>query len=414
VTVSDDKPSILLESVSKQYRKYEDSPALVNSFRNIVKRTRNSHVWAVRDVDMQVDSGECVGVIGRNGAGKSTLLQMLAGITSPTTGRLRVVGRVAPLISVGVGFHPELTGRENVYVNATILGLTRPEIDRRFDEIVDFSGIEDFIDTPVKFYSSGMSVRLGFSVAIQVEPDIFLVDEVLGVGDLAFQMKCYDRIRSVIQSGSTVVVVSHNLTVVRNLCQRVLVMEKGERSFDGSADGAIDHFHTVLSELREPEGADLGWVRHRGGVGRIALVSLGRESGESTTSFEVDDELVVDLRVDIDADVEEVFLGVTVYAADGVLVYADAPGYVDAWPILCAGESRDVTMRLGLSLPTGTYTVAVTLYERSPLAGAPTQLDQTRGQVIHVQGRGLVQGLADLHASFGPSLIHAEPDDKGR
>src|SRR5438105_3898304 len=173
-------------------------------FRN---RTRRSRLWAVRHVDLDVAPGECVGVIGRNGSGKSTLLQMIAGVTAPTEGSVAVHGRVAPLISVGVGFHPELTGRENVFVNGAILGMSRSTIEQRLDDIVEFSEIAAFIDTPVKFYSSGMAVRLGFSVAIYAHPEVLLVDEVLAVGDLSFQLKSYERMMEIRQSGTTILVV---------------------------------------------------------------------------------------------------------------------------------------------------------------------------------------------------------------
>src|SRR5690242_6134829 len=163
---------ITLDNVGKRYTKFEDAPMLVSAALRFRARTKRSQLWAVRNVSLEVAAGECIGVIGRNGSGKSTLLQMVAGVTAPTEGRVAVRGKVAPLISVGVGFHPELTGRENVYVNAAILGLPRRETERRFDAIVDFAEIEDFIDTPVKFYSSGMYVRLGFAVATQVDPDV--------------------------------------------------------------------------------------------------------------------------------------------------------------------------------------------------------------------------------------------------
>ena len=169
-------PIIRLAGVGKRYLKYEDEPMLLTRALRLRHRTRRSQLWAVRDVSFELHPGDSVGVIGRNGSGKSTLLQMLAGVTSPTEGTITVGGRVAPLVSVGVGFHPELTGRENVYVNGTILGLSRAEIDARFDAMVEFSGIEAFIDTPVKFYSSGMYVRLGFAVAVEAIPDVLLVD----------------------------------------------------------------------------------------------------------------------------------------------------------------------------------------------------------------------------------------------
>jgi lipopolysaccharide transport system ATP-binding protein len=195
--------------------------------------------WAVRDVSLQVKRGEAFGVIGPNGAGKSTILKLLSGIMRPTRGSLTVRGRLSALIEVGAGFHPDLTGRENVFLNGTILGMTRREIARRFDEIVAFSGLEDFIDTPVKRYSSGMYARLGFSVAAHVDPDILIVDEVLSVGDYIFQQKCMERMTRVIRGSATVIFVSHNLRAVAELCQRAVLMDHGQAVAIGPTDEVI-------------------------------------------------------------------------------------------------------------------------------------------------------------------------------
>src|SRR5690606_37347034 len=208
VTAHPTPPAIELAGVGKRYRLAERS--LVQALRPSRRRTVRQ-LWAVQGLDLQVEPGETVGLLGHNGAGKSTLLRMMAGVSEPTEGRVTVRGRVAPLISVGVGFHQELTGRENVYVNGMLLGLTRAEVEARFDEIVDFAELRDRIDTPVKFYSSGMFMRLGFSVAVHVDPDVLLVDEVLAVGDVAFQLKCFDRMRELSARGTTTVLVSHSM-----------------------------------------------------------------------------------------------------------------------------------------------------------------------------------------------------------
>ncbi|WBL41313.1 ABC transporter ATP-binding protein [Algoriphagus halophytocola] len=185
--------------------------------------------WALKDVSFEVKQGEVLGVIGKNGAGKSTLLKILSKITEPTSGRIEMIGRVAALLEVGTGFHPELTGRENIYMNGTILGMTKKEIDGKLDEIIDFSGVEKYIDTPVKFYSSGMRVRLGFSVAAHLEPEILIIDEVLAVGDYEFQQKCLGKMEDVSQKeGRTVLFVSHNMDAVRNLCNRSVLLNEGK------------------------------------------------------------------------------------------------------------------------------------------------------------------------------------------
>ncbi|HEY1380944.1 MAG TPA: ABC transporter ATP-binding protein, partial [Gemmataceae bacterium] len=196
-------------------------------------------LWALKDVSLEVPAGEVVGIIGHNGAGKSTLLKILSRIVEPTSGRAAVRGRLGSLLEVGTGFHPELTGRENIYLNGAILNMGRREIDRKFDAIVDFAEIADFIDTPVKRYSSGMYVRLGFAVAAHMTPDILLVDEVLAVGDMKFQRKCMEHAKHLRDNNATVVIVSHNMFSIKAMCTRVVYMSHGQVVYDGSPEGAI-------------------------------------------------------------------------------------------------------------------------------------------------------------------------------
>jgi lipopolysaccharide transport system ATP-binding protein len=220
-------------------------------------RATREEFWALKDVSFEVQPGEVLGVIGRNGAGKSTLLKVLSRITEPTHGRIRIRGRVASLLEVGTGFHPDLTGRENVFLNGAILGMTRAEIRRKFDEIVAFSDIEKFLDTPVKRYSSGMYVRLAFAVAAHLEPDILIVDEVLAVGDLQFQNKCLGKMRDVSrQGGRTVLLVSHNMAAIQALCSLCLVLNQGRLTYAGGIQQAVDSY---LEVHRPDRGAE--WVR---------------------------------------------------------------------------------------------------------------------------------------------------------
>lgn len=202
----------------------------------------DKHFWALKDVSFEVQEGEVLGIIGKNGAGKSTLLKLLSRITEPTFGHAIMRGRVASLLEVGTGFHPDLTGRENIYLNGATLGMTRAEIKRKFDEIVAFSGVEQFIDTPVKRYSSGMTVRLGFAVAAHLEPEILIVDEVLAVGDAEFQDKCIGKMRDVASGGRTVLFVSHNMTSIERLCTKGIVMRNGKVDFNGSQNDCIDFY----------------------------------------------------------------------------------------------------------------------------------------------------------------------------
>lgn len=209
-------------------------------------------VWALKDIDFSVEQGDVVGIIGKNGAGKSTLLKLLSRVTAPTVGEINVCGRIASLLEVGTGFHPEMTGRENIYMNGAIMGMNKAEITRKLDEIVDFSGCERYIDTPVKRYSSGMKVRLGFSVAAHLEPDILVVDEVLAVGDAEFQKKAIGKMQDVSNGqGRTVLFVSHNMAAVRNLCQKGVVLRDGMTDFIGTVDEAINHYRSTTSPQSE-------------------------------------------------------------------------------------------------------------------------------------------------------------------
>jgi lipopolysaccharide transport system ATP-binding protein len=238
-------------------------------------------IWALQDVSCEIKHGELVGIIGRNGAGKSTLLKILSRITEPTAGYADIYGRVGSLLEVGTGFHPELTGRENIYLNGAILGMGRTEIDSKFDEMVAFAEIEKFIDTPVKHYSSGMYVRLAFAVAAHLEPEILLVDEVLAVGDAAFQKKCLGKMGDVVQQGRTVLFVSHNMGLMQALCQRGIFLHDGVICADTSIDGAVQAY---LQTLEQPELPDLAMRADRKGSGRVRLtaVEILNGSGDST------------------------------------------------------------------------------------------------------------------------------------
>jgi ABC-type polysaccharide/polyol phosphate transport system ATPase subunit len=255
------RPAIEVEHLSKRYRLGEDQfgvtlrEAVARSVRRLGRRggrPRRDEIWSLQDVSFQVAEGEALGVIGRNGAGKSTLLKLLSRITEPTGGVARTRGRVAALLEVGTGFHPELTGRENVYLNAAILGMGRRAVDRRFDEIVVFAGMERFIDTPIKRYSSGMYLRLAFSVAAHLEPDILAVDEVLAVGDAEFQAKCVGRMASAEREGRTVVFVSHNLDAIARLCPRSVWLEQGSvQAIGPTAEVLNDYLGALASRTTE-------------------------------------------------------------------------------------------------------------------------------------------------------------------
>ena len=264
----------------------------------------SDYVWALRDINFKVEEGEVLGIIGKNGAGKSTLLKLLSNITTPTTGEITAYGRIASLLEVGTGFHPEMTGRENIYMNGSIMGMTRGEINRKLDEIVDFAGVERYLDTPVKRYSSGMTVRLGFAVAAFLEPEILVVDEVLTVGDAEFQKKALGKMNDVAKGGGrTVLFVSHNMAAVRSLCTRGIVLQNGTQVFDGSANEAVDVYTSQCSSVDNGKIADkiVCCVDH---LENIRIFFNGTETPESTiagnqNSVEIRIEGITSVPVDV-------------------------------------------------------------------------------------------------------------------
>jgi lipopolysaccharide transport system ATP-binding protein len=233
--------------------------------------------WALKDISFQVNKGEVVGIIGRNGAGKSTLLKILTRITEPTSGAADVYGRIGALLEVGTGFHPELTGRENIFLNGAILGMTRGEIRAKFDEIVAFAEIETFLDTPVKHYSSGMFVRLAFAVAAHLEPEILLIDEVLAVGDSAFQRKCLGKMQEVSKGGRTILLVSHQMALITNLCQRCILLSNGQVTRSGPTDEVISAY---LHSTQDLDSTDLALRRDRKGIGALQFAAARAQTGD--------------------------------------------------------------------------------------------------------------------------------------
>jgi lipopolysaccharide transport system ATP-binding protein len=271
--------SIQVNSVSKQYRLGQTHQhtmlreAIGNFCRNPFKRRSQKNVfWALKDVGFSVSQGEVVGIVGANGAGKSTLLKVLSRITYPTSGNIKVKGRVASLLEVGTGFHEELSGRENIFLNGSILGMTKKEISARMDDIVAFAGVEKFLDTPIKRYSSGMWLRLGFAVAAHLNPDVLLVDEVLAVGDMQFQKKCLSAMDGMRGGGRTVLFVSHNMAAVENLCSRVIWIDKGGLRMDGEPKHVISQYLSSFATARQP-GVTLDDASRRG-TGEIRLTRI--------------------------------------------------------------------------------------------------------------------------------------------
>lgn len=245
-----------------QIRGKEDPYAKIGETNDRTEKSASGYVWALKDINFEVKQGEILGIIGKNGAGKSTLLKILSQITRPTSGEIKIKGRVASLLEVGTGFHGDLSGRENIYINGAVLGMNRKEIDKKLDEIIDFSGCERYIDTPVKRYSSGMTVRLGFAVAAHLEPDILIVDEVLAVGDVEFQKKSLGKMNDVAQSGRTVLFVSHNMASMEMLSSRGLLLSKGSIHLDASIDEAIDSYLNLSNVEQSIQGNQVSFKNH--------------------------------------------------------------------------------------------------------------------------------------------------------
>ena len=260
----------------------EDPFLKVGEVNDRTHKGNSDYIWALKDISFDVKQGEVVGIIGKNGAGKSTLLKLLSRVTSPTTGTIRANGRIASLLEVGTGFHGEMTGRENIYMNGSIMGMTRPEINRKLDDIVEFAGVERYIDTPVKRYSSGMTVRLGFAVSAFLEPEILVVDEVLAVGDAEFQKKAIGKMQDVSRGdGRTVLFVSHNLGAIKNLCERGVVLNNGELVFDGNVDEAVDFY--LLDAGNGEEGRIVDAITYRKDYISITSIEInGSESNRQT------------------------------------------------------------------------------------------------------------------------------------
>ncbi|NYF11550.1 ABC-2 type transport system ATP-binding protein [Leifsonia sp. AK011] len=334
---------VRLENVSKRFVVRRDNSLkerLVTFGR--AGRTHREDFWALKDISLSITAGTTIGLIGHNGSGKSTLLKVVGGILESTTGTVHNRGRIAALLELGAGFHPDLTGRENVYLNASILGMSKDETDERFEEILDFSGIGDFIDTQVKFYSSGMYVRLAFAVAVHTEPDILLVDEVLAVGDEAFQRKCLDKIREFQEEGCTIIIVTHALGQVVELCDRAVLLNRGEIVIDGDPSKAVAMFRDILEERRlesiKPSDRD------RENLGFTDIVVTASEEGPRGEILPGAD-VTFDLKIHSDLDMSDMVIA----------VHLNTPTGQDVW--------GTTTKRLGLTLPStpGDSTLRFTL-----------------------------------------------------
>ncbi|HEX8620141.1 MAG TPA: ABC transporter ATP-binding protein [Thermoanaerobaculia bacterium] len=388
---------IALEHVSKDYRLWGRRSQFATLKSALLKRdlkpAADASVSALKDVSFFVDRGEAFGIIGRNGSGKSTLLKLISGILKPTTGRVTVAGRIAALIELGAGFHPEITGRENIYINGIMLGLSRREIDQRFDKIVEFSGIADFLDQPVKTYSSGMYVRLGFAVAVHVDPDVLLIDEVLSVGDEEFSARCVAKIQEMKYRGVTLLFVTHQLDQVRTLCDRALWLDHGQVEALGDPMRVVDAYLQEVSGVTpaheqqpaaatddaEQSAGDAATAtspaanarsdadEERWGSGEIVIkrVSLTDHAGRELVALGAGTPVTIDIDVEARVPQDDFVFGLGIYHADGTCVYGtntDVEGYAAE---KIEGKARVRFVVQSLDLVAGTYRVDIAVHTRN-------------------------------------------------
>jgi ABC-type polysaccharide/polyol phosphate transport system ATPase subunit len=357
-------PVIRFSNVSKRYNlglTRTSLPSIVTQWAKQVLRRDNSsgdrkYHWALKDVSFNLEKGQSLALVGPNGAGKSTILKLLAKITNPTSGKAEVNGQLSALIELGAGFHPDLTGRENIFLNGTILGLTYKDIQKRYDEIVAFSEIEEFIDTPVKRYSSGMTVRLGFAVASCIEPDILLVDEVLAVGDASFRQKCIERIKTLLNNGTSLIFVSHDMGLVRSVCERAIYIDHGRVQNTGTSGEIIDIYNQVLDRQRiEKMSRADGMADYvEGGVEVTKIEAFGAD-GQPVREVYGDQPLEIRVKYTAYKTIGKTNAIILIYRSDG-LMCANMRSYLDGYPMTIERGEGEYSVKLDpLQLFGGTY-----------------------------------------------------------
>jgi ABC-type polysaccharide/polyol phosphate transport system ATPase subunit len=354
---------ITFDRVSKRYRIREAIQPGHGS--KPLRRGEMKDFWAVRDVSFEVGRGETLGLIGHNGAGKSTILKLMSRITAPTSGEIRLGGRIAALIEVGSGFHPELTGRENVFLSGSILGMKRREIERKFDQIIEFSGVEAFVDTPVKWYSSGMYVRLGFAIAAHLEADILLVDEVLAVGDAAFQVKCLERLNELRHSGTTMMFISHDLASIEKLCDRVGLMQHGQLLASGPPRQVVAEYETRVATEQVAAMADVGTVSPQAAA-RVERITFHDEARSEIISAHTGSPLVARVHYSAQLPVEDAVVEVFYYSRDGRTLQCQQTTAVTGGELMLTPGAGVVEFSMpGLGLQPGMYSVGASIRRRA-------------------------------------------------
>ncbi|MEX0869599.1 MAG: ABC transporter ATP-binding protein [Nitriliruptoraceae bacterium] len=388
------RPAIAVSGLTETFRLYHERPGGLKERLYRFRRTSYADFNALEDVSFTIDHGESVAVIGHNGSGKSTLLKVLARILPADAGVAETNGMVASLLELGAGFHGDLTGRENIYLNGAILGLRRAQIDERFDEIVDFAGIRPLLDTAVRTYSSGLYVRLGFAIAVTIDPDILLVDEVLAVGDAEFQQRSLERMRRFRDEGKTFVLVSHDLQAVRDMCERVIVLEQGRVAFDGPVDEAIEFYTQRATRLQ----ADVTPMRSH--ARKVELDDMRLLDGDGNPVTSVAPATTLTLRVVLRAlaAVDVCSVGMTVSRTEGTQLYETHTSWQDVGVgPLAAGETATVDLRFTANLLDGTYLVATVVTDVDVQQTWAVAGDAARFAVRSTLASGA--GLVDLSAT---------------
>ena len=402
---ADDGPSIVVDDLVETFRLYHERPrGLKERLTKPFSRSTYTDFNALDGISFTIEQGESVGIVGHNGSGKSTLLKVLARILPPDEGHVAINGRIAALLELGAGFHGDLTGRENIYLNGAILGLTREEIDEQFDAIVDFAGVREFINQPVRNYSSGMYVRLGFAIAVHVDPDILLVDEVLSVGDASFQAKSLERMASFQQRGKTVVMVSHDLQALRNLCDRVLVLDHGDLIFDGPVNEGVKQYSQIMGTVAPGGDRDEGRV----GTGdvRITEVGLFDQDEMAVTKIQPSTTLTLRAKVRAGTSVDVCSAGAIFQTGDGTPLYEVHTAWqgLGIGP-LAPGQTATVEFRFTAHLLAGHYKVTLKLTDRGGRMTYDAPQEPMAFEVTPAPGgAGLVDMVAATAVTEGPSL----------
>jgi len=366
VTQTSGEPVIAIRDVVKQYRvRHEKGRTLKEAL--LRQRIYQETINALDHVTFDISAGRTLGIIGSNGSGKSTLLKLIAGTSVPTSGAVEVSGRVSALLELGAGFHPDFSGRENIYLDGAIMGLSRQVIDERFDDIVAFAEMGEFIDAPAKTYSSGMYMRLAFSVAVSVDPDIILIDEVFAVGDESFQRKCLDKIEEFKSMGKTIVFVSHSLDAVRSLCDEAAWIDKGRLRAHGATSKVIDHYLWAVNEMEDERlSAEEAMSRYqdRWGTrrGEISSVTIRDASGSEKHTFETGDGLSVHIGYSVKERLEEPVIGMAIHRSDGVLCFGCSTRELGEPPASVAGEGELTFAIDALDLLPGSYNFSVSFH----------------------------------------------------